>query len=224
MNWDLIIFLLILVSFFIGLILFVKRGPIYFAKFRAKTFGLDLTIEEAEIVQKNFCIKKEFFEGVKGIWGQHKIPIEKLANHYLASGNLPNIQEGIKELKSRNRNIDFNILSAIDLAGKNLKSEIIACDQEQVVQTDEQENDSLKISIEAKYKFGYPESIWADKQPELIQRKIEEKIARFLNSWKISDPINSGKFLRENILNIDFWEKELRVVLIQQDIRSRKKK
>jgi len=202
----------------------VKRGPIYFAKFRAKTFGLDLTIEEAEIVQKNFCIKKEFFEGVKGIWGQHKIPIEKLANHYLASGNLPNIQEGIKELKSRNRNIDFNILSAIDLAGKNLKSEIIACDQEQVVQTDEQENDSLKISIEAKYKFGYPESIWADKQPELIQRKIEEKIARFLNSWEISDPINSGKFLRENILNIDFWEKELRVVLIQQDIRSRKKK
>ena len=224
MNWDLIIFLLILVSFFIGLILFVKRGPIYFAKFRAKTFGLDLTIEEAEIVQKNFCIKKEFFEGVKGIWGQHKIPIEKLANHYLASGNLPNIQEGIKELKSRNRNIDFNILSAIDLAGKNLKSEIIACDQEQVVQTDEQENDSLKISIEAKYKFGYPESIWADKQPELIQRKIEEKIARFLNSWKISDPINSGKFLRENILNIDFWEKELRIVLVQQDIRSRKKK
>lgn len=224
MNWDLIIFLLILVSFFIGLILFVKRGPIYFAKYRAKTFGLDLTIEEAEIVQKNFCIKKEFFEGVKGIWGQHKIPIEKLANHYLASGNLPNIQEGIKELKSRNRNIDFNILSAIDLAGKNLKSEIIACDQEQVVQTDEQENDSLKISIEAKYKFGYPESIWADKQPELIQRKIEEKIARFLNSWEISDPINSGKFLRENILNIDFWEKELRVVLVQQDIRLRKKK
>lgn len=54
MNWDLIIFLLILISFFIGLILFVKRGPIYFAKYRAKTFGLELTLEEAEIVQKSF--------------------------------------------------------------------------------------------------------------------------------------------------------------------------
>jgi uncharacterized protein YqfA (UPF0365 family) len=187
MNWDLLIFLLILFSFFIGLILFVKNGPIYFAKYRAKTFGLELTMEEVEIVQKSFCIKKEFFEGVKGIWGQNKIPIEKLANHYLASGNLYNIQEGIKELKIRNRNIEFNILSAIDLAGKNLKSEIIACDQEQLVQTEEQENDSLKISIEAKYKFGFPESIWADKQPEQIQRMIEEKISRFLNSWENSE-------------------------------------
>lgn len=175
MNWDLTVFLLILFSLFIGLILFVKKGPIYFAKYRANTFGLGLTMEEAEIVQKMFCIRKEFFEGVKGIWEQHKIPIEKLTNHYLANGNLDNIKEGIKELKIRNRNIDFNILSAIDLAGMNLKSEIIACDQEQFVQTQKQANDSLKISIEAKYKFGFPESIWVDKQPEQIQRKIEKK-------------------------------------------------
>ncbi|MCH7415127.1 hypothetical protein MM213_16620 [Belliella sp. R4-6] len=224
MNWDLIILFLILISFFLGLILFVKKAPVYFAKYRAKTFGLELTFEEAEIIQKSFCLKKEFLEGVKGVWGQHKIPIEKLANHYLASGNLYNIQEGIKELKRRNRNIDFNILSAIDLAGKNLKSEIIACDQEQLVQIDEQENDSLKISIAAKYKFGFPESIWADKQPEQIQRKIEEKIGRFLNSWEHSEHLKTEQFLRENILTIDFWEKELRVVLVQQDIRSRMKK
>ncbi len=224
MNWDLIIFLLILFSLFIGLILFVKKGPIYFAKYRAKKIGLELTMEEAEIVQKSFCIKKEFFEGVKGVWGQHKIPIEKLANHYLASGNLYNIQEGIKELKIRNRNIEFIILSAIDLSGKNLKSEIIACDQEQLVQTKEQENDSLKISIAAKYKFGFPESIWADKQPEQIKRMIEEKISKFLNSWENSEQLKTDQFLRENILNIDFWEKELRVVLVQQDIRSRMKK
>lgn len=224
MNWDLIIFLIILICFFVGLILFVKKAPAYFAKYRAKTFGLDLTIEEAKIAQKNFCIKKEFFEGVKGIWEQHKIPIEKLANHFLANGNLSNIQEGIKELKSRNRNVDFNILSAIDLAGKDLKSEIIACDQEQLLHTSEQVNDSLKISLEAKYKFGFPESIWADKQPEEIQRKIEEKIARFLNSWESSEPLKTEQFLRENILNIDFWEKELRVVLVQQTINSKKKK
>ncbi|MDF2159136.1 hypothetical protein [Algoriphagus sp. CAU 1675] len=224
MNWDLIIFLIILICFFVGLILFVKKAPVYFAKYRAKTFGLDLTIEEAKIAQKNFCIKKEFFEGVKGIREQHKIPIEKLANHFLANGNLSNILEGIKELKSRNRNVDFNILSAIDLAGKDLKSEIIACDQEQLLQTSEQVNDSLKISLEAKYKFGFPESIWADKQPEEIQRKIEEKIVRFLNSWEHTEPLKTEQFLRENILNIDFWEKELRVVLVQQTINSKKKK
>jgi hypothetical protein len=224
MNWDLIIFLSILILFFIGLILFVKRGPVYFARHRAKTFGLDLTIEEAEIVQKSFCIKKEFFEGVKGIWKLHKIPIEKLANHFLASGNLSNIQEGIKELKSRNRNVDFNILSAIDLAGRDLKSEITACDHEWLLKTNELENDSLKLILEAKYKFGFPESIWADKQPEEIQRKIEEKIARFLNSWENSEPLKTEQFLRENIMNIDFWEKELRVVLIQQNINSISKK
>lgn len=224
MNWDLMIFLIILICFFAGLILFVKKGPVYFAKYRAKTFGLSLTIEEAEIVQKNFCIKKEFFEGVKGIWKEHKIPIEKLANHYLASGNLYNIQEGIKELKNRNRNIDFNILSAIDLAGKDLKSEIIACDNDWLLKTNELENDSLKLLLEAKYKFGFPESIWADKQPEEIQRNIEEKIARFLNSWENSEPLKTEQFLRENILNIDFWEKELRVILIQQNIISTKKK
>lgn len=224
MNWGLIIFLIILILFFAGLILFVKKAPIYFAKYRAKRFGLDLTIEEAEIVQKNFCIKKGFFEGVKGIWKYYKIPIEKLANHFLASGNLSNIQEGIKELKSRNRNVDFNILSAIDLAGKDLKSEIIACDNDWLLKTNELENDSLKLLLEAKYKFGFPESIWTDKQPEEIQRKIEEKIARFLNSWENSEPLKTEQFLRENILNIDFWEKELRVILIQQNIISTKKK
>lgn len=224
MNWDLIILFLILISFFIGLILFVKRGPVYFARYRAKTFGLDLTIEEAENVQKNFCTKKEFFEGVTGIWKHHKIPIEKLVNHFLASGNLLNIQEGINELKSRNKNVDFNILSAIDLAGKDLRREIIACDHEWLLKTNEQENDSLKLFLEAKYKFGFPESIWADKQPEDIQRKIEEKIARFLNSWENSEPLKTEQFLRENILNIDFWEKELRVVLVQQNINSTKKR
>lgn len=110
------------------------------------------------------------------------------------------------------------------MAGKNLKREVIACDQEQLVQTNEQENDSLKIFIEAKYKFDFPESIWADKQPEQIQKKIEEKIGRFLNSWEHSEQLKTEQFLRENILNIDFWEKELRVVLVQQDIRSRMKK
>lgn len=114
-----------------------------------------MTIKEAEIVQKNFCIKKEFFEGVKGIWGLHRIPVEKLANHFLASGNLSNIQEGIKELKSRNRDVDFNILSAIDLVGKDHKSEIIACDHERLLKTSEHENDSLKISLEARYKYGF---------------------------------------------------------------------
>ncbi len=224
MNWDLMIFLIILICFFAGLILFVKKGPVYFAKYRAKTFGLSLTIEEAETVQKNFCIRKEFFEGVKGIWKEYKIPIEKLVNHFLASGNLSNIQEGVKELKSRNKNVDFNILSAIDLSGKDLKSEIIACDHEWLLKTREQENDTLKISLEAIYKFGFPESIWAENQPEEIKRKIEEKIARFLNSWEHSEPMKTEQFLRENILNIDFWEKDLRVILIQQNIISIKKK
>lgn len=223
MNWDLAIFLSILIFLFIGLILFVNRAPVYFAKHRAKTFGLDLTIEEANIVKRNFCIKKEFFEGVKGIWEQHKIPIEKLANHYLASGNLSNIQEGITELKRRNKNVDFSILSAIDLTGNNLKSEIIACDIEWLLKTSELENDSLIISVEAKYKYDFPESIWADKQPEKIQRKIEEKLVRFLISWEHSDPSKTEQFLRDNILNIDFWETEIKVVLVHQNISSTKK-
>ncbi|MGF1636286.1 MAG: hypothetical protein ACFCUU_04380 [Cyclobacteriaceae bacterium] len=224
MNWDIIIVLLILISFFAGLIIFVKKAPVFFAKYRAKTFGLDLTIEEAEIILKNFCLKKEFLEGVNGIWSQQKISIEKLATHYLASGNLHNIQEGIKELNSRNRNIDFNILSAIDLAGKNLKSEILSCDQEHLVRIDEQENDSLKIFVTAKYKFGFPDSIWAEKQPEQIQQKVEEKVARFLNSHENSEPLESEKFLRENILNNDFWENEVKLVLVEQDIRLMNKK
>jgi hypothetical protein len=37
------------------------------AKYRAKQFGIILSKEEASIVQKSFCIKKEFFQGAKDI-------------------------------------------------------------------------------------------------------------------------------------------------------------
>lgn len=87
-----------------------------------------------------------------------------------------------------------------------------------MVQTDELENLNTKISITATYKFGFPESIWADKEQNQIQIKIQEKILRFLKSWEETDPFKTEIFLRENILNIAFWEKELRVILIQQDI------
>jgi hypothetical protein len=218
MHWDLIIFIAILFSFFAGLLLFVKKGSVYFAKIRAKKFGLNLTFEEAETVQKNFCIKKEFFEGTKGVWDLEKIPIEKLAIHYLSNGSLRKIQDGIRELKDRNKSVDFNIISAIDLAGRDLKNEIIDCDKEHSIHTKELKNNNLKVSINAKYKFGFPESIWADKQPELIQRLIEGKIIRFLDSWELKEPLKTEKFLRENILNINFWEKELKVVLISQEL------
>lgn len=113
----------------VGLFIATIFATVYFlptmlTKWRASTFGLDLTYGQARIITKDFCNKKEFLLTVKEIWTWADIPVDKLTNHFNAKGDLTNLKDGIIEMKQKNRDIDFSTLSTFDLAGRDLKEEI----------------------------------------------------------------------------------------------------
>jgi len=124
MNIDKFILTILLVTVFCLVFLTVYFFPIFLAKFQASRHGLKLTYKQSKFIAKNYCIKKDFFVGVKGIWGLSNIPIEKLVPHFHAGGNLSNIKNGLTELKMRNKEIDFQTLAIFDLAGRNLTLEV----------------------------------------------------------------------------------------------------
>ncbi len=114
---------------FIGVLLATFFAAVYFlppmlTKWRASTLGLNLTYGQARIVAKNYCNKKEFLLAVKDIWFWVEVPIDKLASHYNAKGDLRNLRDGIIEMRQKNRDVDFSLLSTFDLAGRDLSEEI----------------------------------------------------------------------------------------------------
>ena len=124
MNVDTFILIILLGTIFCLIFATVYFFPIFLAKFQASRHGLKLTFKQSKFIAKNYCTKKEFFIGVKGIWGLTNIPIEKLVPHFQAGGNLLNIKNGLTELKMRNKEIDFQTLAIFDLAGRNLILEV----------------------------------------------------------------------------------------------------
>ncbi len=200
----------------------MKQFPIYFAKYRAKSFGLELTKDEALIVQNGFCIKKDFLVGAKGILDLKQVQIEKLVNHYLAGGNLENVRRGILELQKRQKDVDFATLSAIDLAGKDLKYEIKNSDIESSIEIKDLSNGKITIRYRANYKYVFPNSVWIEDLNENLAPKIKNKLSMFLSSWEETDVFKTESFIRQNILPISFWESELEGVLVGQKIEIRK--
>jgi hypothetical protein len=222
MNADFIILLLILLAFFGGLLLFVKQFPIYFAKYRAKSFGLELSKEEASYVQKGFCLQKEFLKGAKAILDLKPIPIEKLVTHHLAGGNLQNISNGIIELQKRQKEVNFNDLSAIDLMGKDLKYEIENSGLENSIEINGLTNGKLTINYKANFKCNFPYSVWFEDPSENLTPRINDKLNTFLRTWEETDVFKTESFIRQNILPINFWERELGGALVSQEIKVKK--
>jgi hypothetical protein len=222
MNVDFIILLLILLAFFGGLFWFVKQFPIYFIKYRAKAFGLELSKEEASFVQKGFCLQKDFLKGAKSILDLKPIPIEKLVIHYLAGGNLQNISNGIIEWQKRQKEVNFNDLSAVDLMGKDLKYEIENSGFENSIEVNGLTNGKLIIDYKANFKYNFLYSVWVENPSENLTPTIKDKLNTFLRTWEETDEFKTESFIGQNILPINFWERELGGALANQDIKVKK--
>lgn len=113
----------------VGLVIAAVFAAVYFlptmlTKWKASALGLNLTFEQARNITKSYCNQTEFLMDVKDIWFWADIPIDKLISHFHAKGNLKNLKEGIIEMKQKKINVDFSILAAFDLAGRDLKEEI----------------------------------------------------------------------------------------------------
>lgn len=219
MNTESILFFLIL-GVIIGIPFLIIYIPIVLAKFRAKSFGLDLNWSEALIVRHNST--KEFLLSIKEIRSLTEVSILSLQAHFLAGGNLENVKQRIVELQKRKLEVTFSILSAIDLTGKDLKTEIINAETKKLVHIDGLRNAKIEINYTVQYKYSFPNSVFKAERDEELKTKIKDKIVTFLSSWEESDPFKTEHFLRNTILSIGYWENELRVILLNQEFEIKK--
>ena len=121
MTFDQIILIVILLVFFTIIFSSVYFLPILFAKVRSQKFGLKLNFKQAQTLAKYKCLKKDFLIGLREVWEIYPIELEKAVSHYYAGGNLINLKIGISEMKSRNKEPDIIMLTALDLTNRDLK-------------------------------------------------------------------------------------------------------
>lgn len=219
MDTDFIILIAILISFFGLLIIFVHYVPKLIIKFRSKSFGLKLNLKQATIIQKSQCANKEFFNNVKEIQSIATIPTEKLAVHLISGGDLTNIKNGITELKNNNLEINFSIILAIDLTNKDIKNEVIKSQELQTILLSNIENKNLIVNYQITFRPGFPDSIWNEKTIETKRKSLEKKLVTFMKDWNEIDIIKTEFFIRENILNIDYLEKEISRFIEKQEYK-----
>lgn len=107
------------------LFLLLTRLPQAFLTLRKASFiGLDLTLSQAIKIVYHKCNTDNFLLCLKDIWKVADFPLDDLIVHYYAKEDLNNLRDGIIEMKIRKGEIDFSILTALDLADRDLIEEI----------------------------------------------------------------------------------------------------
>jgi hypothetical protein len=209
----------IIILFFVAVILIVAYLPRFIIKLRAHKFGLELSLSDAHIIQNCQCANNDFFKDAMEIRELIDISIIQLATHELSSGDLTNVKNGIIELKKRGKDVDISTLFAIDLAGKDIQTEIVEAEEIRSIVVDSLRNKILKIDYYVTYKYDFPNSVFTDKKNEIIVQKIKTKLETFLKDWSETNVFKTESFIRENILSNDFWERELRGLIVKQEYK-----
>ncbi len=224
MNLDIIILITILIVFFGLLFLTVNYLPRIIIKQKAKAYRIKIDLTQAAFLQKSQCANKEFFKNVRAIWDIETIAIEQLASHVLASGNLTNIKNGITQLKSQNLDINFSILSAIDLTNRDIKTEVEKSKEIKTISVNGIRNNYLTIEYEITFRNGFPNSVWSDKTNETRKKLLKNKLETFVTGWNESDPFKTEHFIRENILTSVYLEKEIGSIIENQEYKINKRR
>lgn len=124
MTIDQLILIIALLLLFALIFASVYFLPIAFAKLRSKSFGLKIDFNQAKLLAKNKCLTKDFLIAVKDIWAIHPTQLDILVHHYFAGGDLKNLKIGISEMIKRKKEPNIKMLTTLELAKRDLKSEV----------------------------------------------------------------------------------------------------
>lgn len=124
MTVDQYILILIFILLFTSILGIVYFFPILFTKIKTQNHGLKLSYEQTRILAKSKCLKNDFIIELKEIWNIYPVQLEKLINLYYAGGDLSKLRNGIISMISRGKEPDIDMLSALNLARKDLLIEI----------------------------------------------------------------------------------------------------
>ena len=212
----------VIIVVFIVFIALIINLPVFIIKLIAKVYKVKLSYKETWNLYKFKLANKSFFKSVAKFQENHiPVSVEKMVAHQLAGGNLDNCVEGLIFSKENNLNADFQTVSVIDLLGKNVKESFSDANKIYEITLNELKNGDVSIDYFVNYKYEFP-SVFIEKDCGIVREKIERKLHTFLESWKGNDIFETEQMIRKNILNTDFWEGNLKIILIKQNFVIRK--
>ena len=213
----------ILIGFFIVFFALIINFPVLIIMLIAKMSKVKLSYKDTWKLYKLKSADRSFLKSLAK-FQENSIPVslEQLVAHKLSGGNLDNCIEGLIYSKENDLNVDFQTVSMIDLIGKNVKKSFLDANQTYEIKLLNLENDKISIDYFVNYKYEFP-GVFIEKDCEKVKEKIKQKLNTFLEFWNETGIYETEEMIRKNILNIDFWEKHLRIILISQNFIIRKK-
>ncbi|WP_066633803.1 flotillin-like FloA family protein [Labilibacter marinus] len=213
------ILILILLLFFIVLL----GLPILVTKLRAKVHGADISFKEAFGLNMRRTSKKSLFKAL-ALTQKYDLDLKlpDLESHHLAGGNTKKVVERFIKHKDK-KGVTYQMLTALDIMGKDIDDAIQKTIEIHTITINDLDFRTFKIDIWAKFKHGIGVAFWDEvAKNNGIQERIQEKLSMVAKDWTSTDPISSQNFIRNNILNSEYWESVLGVQLIQQKLILKK--
>jgi hypothetical protein len=213
------ILILLLISFFIVLL----GLPILVIKLRAKVNGADISFKEALGLSIRQTSKKSLFKALALIQKNNlNLTLADLETHHLAGGNAQKVVESLILYKEK-KGVTYQMLTALDIMGKDIDEAIQKTTEIYTITINDLDFKTFKINLWAEYKNGIGVAFWTDdEKSNSIEENIKEKLTAVAKDWTSTDPISSQNFIRNNILNTEYWERVLGVQLIQQKLILKK--
>ncbi|WP_430813858.1 flotillin-like FloA family protein [Carboxylicivirga sp. RSCT41] len=212
----LIIILLLFFTILLGL-------PLLVTILRAKAQGANISFKQALGLNFRKTNKKNLFKAL-ALTQNNKLDLElvDLEAHLLAGGNTYKVIQTLIKHQDK-KDFTFQMLTALDLAGKDIEDAVLKTTEIHTLSINDLDFKSFKINLWAEYKHGMAAAFGAfDEQNNSIEEKVKEKLTAVARDWTSTDTIASQNFIRNNILNTEYWERVLGVQLIQQKLILKK--
>ncbi len=192
-------------------------------KLRAKVNGAEISFIDALGFNIRHTSKKGLFKSIGLIQKNNlNLKIADLEAHHLAGGNTVKVVESLLAHKDK-FGVTYQMLTALDIMGKDIDEAIQKTMQIHTFTIKDIDFKTFKIDLWAEYKHGIGVALWNENvKSNRIEEKIKEKLTVVANDWTSTDPISSQHFIRNNILNTEYWERVLGVQLIQQELIVKK--
>ena len=206
---------LILTLFFLLSLFFVS--PLLVVQLKAKSQGAKISLKEAFGYYNRKTAKKSIFRAisVNQDEGLNIDPIQ-LETHFLSGGNPELLINAWLKFKDQ-KGITFQMLSAVDLAYRNLNELIESGIEEHKIQISKY--DTPNFSVNLKVRFFYPLGARQKKLPiESIEKEIKQKLHQFGLKWGSTNIEETKEFLIRNEFNSDYWTNILCLNLVEQKI------
>ena len=209
-----ILLTILLVATTLGILILI---PLFVIKMKASMNSARITLNDAWKLYLRKSARKTIFQALS-IAQNNNLPIslEQIETHWLAGGDPFKVLTELS-INSSNQDVNFNILSAIDLTGRDIKETLSTANKMHSFELKDFPINSFKLDYIAKYKRGFYGAFDEEDTSEL-ENKLSEKFRAFASTWDSIDPINTQQFLLTNTLNTEYWEKVLKAQLIDQKV------